>query len=508
MTPSPRPPARQVGRTVAVAAAFAVATLIAAWLDPFPRLRFAIQRTPGDLPSSVIAPADQIALGQPLLSIYIPDDSLYDPDTGIIANVQARGRAWERPASVSYYADGQLRFASGAGLRVHGGLTRTMSVKKSFRLYLRREYGADRIWSGVLFDGAVDPIRRLVVHNDVREDRTGRTWHFINPLAYDIAGRIGAHVPHTQPVQLFLNGEWQGVYVLTEHVRDNMIPELLVPRFGHAKFAADNRSYRELSTWVGGLDEIRMDRVAERIDLENLTRWFLSVVFCGTEDAFQGAQLLDRSDPEGRWFWINWDMDHSFMDYNQRAAVPWEHDAFETTLERAGEPARGWRDTEVRSRLLTTMLAEDAAYRDYFKRIFTETMNHRLTVDFLRERFDHYAGLGRRLGLGGADLDYLPLLEAFVARRPAIVREQAEVYLNTDPSRRVTVRGLGGSRGHVDGYPVSDTFSGYYFPGMMVTLSANSDEGFRYWRVNGSAVNAVELRWEVNNDLEIEAFFE
>ncbi len=56
--------------------------------------------------------------------------------------------------------------------------------------------------------------------------------------------------------------------------------------------------------------------------------------------------------------------------------------------------------------------------------------------------------------------------------------------------------------------PVGDTFSGYYFPGMMVTLSANPDEGFRYWRVDGSAVNAVELRWEVNADLDVEAFFE
>ena len=508
MTRSPRPRARLVARTVAGAAAFLVATLAIAWLDPFPRLRLAIQRTPGDLSSSVLAPADEVALGDPLLSIQIPEDSLYDEDTGILANVQARGRDWERPASVSYYADGQLQFASGAGLRIHGGLTRTISTKKSFRLYFRREYGADRVWSGVLFDGAVDPLRRLVVHNDVREDSTGHTWHFVNPLAYDISTRVGALAPHTEAVKLFLNGEWQGVYVLTEHVRDNMIPELLVPRFGHAEFAADNRAYRELSTWVGGLDEIRMDGVAERIDVDNLTRWFLAVVFCGTEDAFQGAQLLDRSDPEGRWFWINWDMDHSFMDFNQRADVPWEHDAFETTLERAGEPARGWRDTEVRSRVLTTMLAEDPTYRDYFKRVFAETMNHRLTADFLRERFDHYAELGRRLGLQGADLDYLPLLEQFLERRPAIVREQAEIYLDTDPSHHVSVRGLGDSRGQVDGHAVGDSYGGYYFPGTIVTLSASRDAGFRYWRVDGSAVNAVELRWEVNKDLEIEAFFE
>lgn len=502
------PSTRVVTRTTIAAAAFALGTFVVSSLEPFPRLRFAIQRTPADLPSSVLAPADQVALGHPLLSIQIDDASLFDDETGLLANIQARGRDWERPASVSYYAGGQLQFAGGAGLRIHGGLTRTMSATKSFRLYFRREYGGDRMWPGVLFGGAVDPIRRLVVHNDVREDRSGRAWHFINPLAYDITRRVGALAPSTQPVTLFLNGEWQGVYVLTEHVRDNMIPELLVPRFGHADFAANNQSYRDLSAWVNRLDEIRMDRVAERVDVENLTRWFLAVLFCGTEDAFQGAQLLDRSDPEGRWFWINWDMDHSFMDYNLRAAVPWEHDTFETTLERLGEPAQGWRDSEVRSRLLTTLLAEDAAYREYFKEVFVDALNHRVTSEYLRERFAHYATLGRQLGLGDAELGYLALLEEYLERRPAIVREQAEVYLNTEPSRRVTVRGLGAGRGQVDGYAVGATFTGYYFPGMMVTLSANPDEGFQHWWVDGSAVNAVELRWEVNEDLDIEAVFD
>ena len=263
-----------------------------------------------------------------------------------------------------------------SGLRIHGGLTRVLSPRKSFRLYFRREYGATQLPDDVLFDGRVDPIRRLVVHNDVREEATGRVWHFVNPLAYDITRRIGAYAPWTQPVRLFLNGEWRGVYILTEQVRDTMIPELLIPRFGHADFATDNRSYDELHAWVQRLDPLRMEAVAERVDLDNLTRWFLSVLFCATEDAFQGAQLLDRSRPAGGWFWINWDMDHAFMDYNRRAPVPWEHDTFSTTLERVAEAPRGWRESEVRATLLTTLLAEDEAYRDYFKRIFVEVMNH------------------------------------------------------------------------------------------------------------------------------------
>ena len=72
---------------------------------------------------------------------------------------------------------------------------------------------------GVLFGGQSDPITRLVVHNDRRHDGRGRWWHLVNPLAYDIARQIGAVTPNTQPVRFFINGEFLGIYVLTEHIR-------------------------------------------------------------------------------------------------------------------------------------------------------------------------------------------------------------------------------------------------------------------------------------------------
>ena len=41
--------------------------------------------------------------------------------------------------------------------------------------------------------------------------------------------------------------------------------------------------------------------VAERVDVENLTSWFLSVLFCGTGDAFQGpGQFFDATRPSAR----------------------------------------------------------------------------------------------------------------------------------------------------------------------------------------------------------------
>ena len=78
------------------------------------------------------------------LSIVVDDASLNDPVTGLLQNPEGRGRAWERPAYVSYADAGRrLVWATRAGLRRHGGASRTSQRKPSWRLNFRSAYGSD-----------------------------------------------------------------------------------------------------------------------------------------------------------------------------------------------------------------------------------------------------------------------------------------------------------------------------------------------------------------------------
>ena len=134
---------------------------------------------------------------------------------GLLRNKLAHGQEWEREGSVSYFEDGRLIFASGVGVRIHGGGSRITAPRPGFRLYFRRKYGPREAPPGVFFSPAAQPVRRIIVHDDVR--RFGKLdWHFANPLAYDIARAIGAIAPETKPVRFFLNGEYYGPFVLTE----------------------------------------------------------------------------------------------------------------------------------------------------------------------------------------------------------------------------------------------------------------------------------------------------
>ena len=457
---------------------------------------------PADLPSTTVLDQSEVALGLPVASIWVEPAGLEDPITGILANVHSRGRAWERAGALSYFDEGRLQFSTRVGVRVHGGGSRYTSPVQSFRVYFRSEYGAEAFGPGLMFDGAADPVRRLIFHNDLRQGPFPSggegDWAFGNPLAYDIAERIGAIVPHTQPVRFFLNGEWAGVYVVTEYVDVPDNPEFFRVRFGHDRFSADLPAMEELWRWIRALGRpLLLRQLAERIDVENMTKWFLSAAFCATGDAFQGpGQFHDDTRERGAWFWINWDMDQSF-----RAA---DLDSFYDLLQQPGERRRGRRDSEPRSYAVTAMLVDDPEYRAYFMREFTRMLNHQVTPEFLDDRYRHYEAMARTYGV--EDLRFLAPLRAFLSGRHDMLWRLADRHLSTGSPVALRLAAPAGGV-LVDGSLVEGSFEGRYFPGttLELALPAATSRTVSHWDVDGTprAEGARELRMRVDADVTV-----
>jgi hypothetical protein len=463
----------------------------------FTNLAFAIQRTPARMPSTLVVPEQDVRLGIPILSLFVRDRDLHDPETGLLTHTLERGPAWERPAFVSYFDGGQLRFAAQAGVRIHGGKSRENSPVQSLRLYFERAYGATAFQSGVLFEGRADPLRQIVVHNDLRQDLRGVWWHFVNPLAFDIAREVGAIAPETQPARVMLNGQTLGAYVLTEHVTSRGFQE---SHFGHRSFTiADNDTIEDLWRWQREQPVLTRADVERMFDVENLTNWFISVLFCATTDAFQGVLLRDDSETGGQWFWVNWDMDHSFMDLYQQADVGWRHDTFSTLLGRR----------ELRSGLVTRLLQEDPRYAVQFKQALADALNHRLTSTFLMNRFEHYGRLLQALQV--PDREYLTPLAEFLRNRASAIRDLAPGYLPEGRSHRATFAAPAGATFEIDGYPAAAGYEGWYFTGTSIRLTVTDPwrDRFSHWAVNGrsigSGVSTLVIR--VSEDLRIDAVF-
>jgi formylglycine-generating enzyme required for sulfatase activity len=467
------------------------------WADLFPLWRFAAQWSPAALPSTTAAPVNEVANGWPVLSLALDEADLNDPATGLLPNKLKHGMEWEREASVSYFKDGRLVFASGVGARIHGGSSRINALRNGFRLYFRRKYGLREVPRGALFSPDAQPVRRLIVHDDVRQDSDARYWHFVNPLAYDIARAMGAVAPETQPVRFFVNGTYYGPFVLTERFDERYF----AAHWGYDDILLSQDEMNKLWDWVMGIRPLTMKKVSEQIDIDNLTRWFLAVAFCATRDAYQGpGQFLDQTRQSGGWFWVNWDMDQSFRD--------WNLDSYQYLLERVGEERRGRNRAETRAVVLTHLIAEDAEYRAYFKRVVQKVLNHEVTEAFLQDRYKYYSDTAARLRV--PHTDYLPRLRTFLERRRAFFRLITEQWLNSEPGQPVTITAPEGVALTIEGERVENGYSGLYFPDLstVVEVAPDTRKGFSGWRVNGKVVTDTgPLTFVADKPMQIEALF-
>jgi len=456
-------------------------------IAPFPKKRqvggwlFAVQAPESRTLSRSRVPEKLVfEHGVSVLSIAIDDQDLIGPD-GIFTNNHARGKDFERLAAVSYYENGHLQFETHAGLRLHGGKSRELN--ESFRVYFRREYGARHVPGDLVFNSLKCPIERLVVRRD-------RPVHepFTSCLAFDISEKLGCSVPAHKPAVVILNGKPLGFYFLTEHLGRKQWEQ----HTGHSEFdffrfksTSDNVSvtnYAELvhrfSTRTEPFDR---DFVSEHCDTENLADYMIAISFCGTTDNEQGVAFRNRKASQPRWSWINWDMDHSFIDFYKTdgdARPPWEQEALQLMLRHEGYDS-------FRISLFFKLLTEDPQYAAYVLSKYVFALNHLITDAFFAERIENYQRIAEMAGEDG-DLLLKPKRE-FLKHRPRVVREQLGRLFKTSAFRKYTVTGPPGIQYVIDGHEYSDGYVGYYCDKVPIRLrvTPGTRSQFSHWLVNG-----------------------
>lgn len=336
-----------------------------------------------------------------------------------------RGKYWERVGSAAILVDGDLRFESRVGIRIHGGGTRDR-FPKSFRLYFRPSLDAEAVPGELVgLDNEVS-YRTLVAHRDARFDADSLIWHYLNPLAYDIARRIGVPTVRAMPMTFVINDDPPLPYVLMESLNLDWFEA----RFGHRDFlifetkdASQHAAIRQdgpvamLRARFGEPANWTLENIREVVDLENLSRWFLAVLFCGTRDELQGKMVLDRSLEHARWFWVAWDMDLSFSRKLPQDTPPWEYDTFQFWMEQA----RIGPDTDARIVILRHLFSSNAEYRSWFARLYATVRDYLVTPDFIEEalsRYEQHAALH-----GIPDRRYQALVREFLTHRTAALDE-------------------------------------------------------------------------------------
>lgn len=237
-----------------------------------------------------------------VISVVTDPDNLLSADTGIYryGNWDNSGASWERLAEVTYFEeDGTIPFETTMGLRIHGNYTRRWG-QKSLRLYFREELGMKNLKGYQLIPDAVNAdgtptkkYKRFILRNGGNEYAYSKMQDvFIQKMVSDRAFTTQS----ARPCVLFLNGEYWGLYNLTERYSDNYLEE----EFGVDKENVVVIKCKELDEGreedfalyeeLAAMAELDMsvpgnyEKFKEMVDIQSFMDYYATGIYIGNDD--------------------------------------------------------------------------------------------------------------------------------------------------------------------------------------------------------------------------------
>ncbi len=293
-----------------------------------------------------------------------------------------RGLEWERPINMEYFTPGgQVQFNVKAGMRIHGNFSRIYNPKKSYRIYFRKSYGGPGKLEYPLFeDSPVTEFDKLVLragfqdsflHRGIpeRSDRHGTAKYIGDQVTRNLHRDMGQPIAHGNWALLYLNGQFWGLYNLSERIDTQFLQSYSDPdsqwdvitkesgwdEFGqwYSREVAKEGNYGgwlDNQNWVGGADFTNPGNIGAlewRVDIENVFSYMFLQAYVQNTD-WPGANwvVYQRVDPgavgnERKWRMMVWDAEDAFgageggrNDINTIVRVHSPHDSITRILEK------------------------------------------------------------------------------------------------------------------------------------------------------------------------------
>ena len=329
----------------------------------------------------------------PIVSLVMKPDDLFDPDTGIyIAGNNYDGvnfftanfmQDWERGIYTEWFdPNGSLLYAKAAEVKTHGTYS-CRAGQKSLRIKPDALSGDIALSYPFFGEDYLSSFNSLILRN------SGNDVHLSLFRDFFLQGLLkeqGLDTMNYRLYKVFLNGEYWGIYSLTEHAREEYIASHYNIALSGLDLLENNNSvncgdaldYQALLSYLAAndpADPTVWQYLETKIDLNNFTEYAAAQIFIGNTDWLgnnirywrKRVPFTPEADygHDGRWRWLVYDLDYSWGTYQDPY---WIHDS----LDRALDPSLEWRTFLLRR----LMLNED------FKANFINTIADRLNSNW------------------------------------------------------------------------------------------------------------------------------
>lgn len=295
---------------------------------------------------------DAAMLSLPSISLVTDQPNLWDPAKGIYYNPSEKGSAWERPVSLEWIdpnGDVTAGFTINAGARIHGQASRRphRTPKKTFRIYFRGvEYGVTKLDYKLFADNdAVSKFDRILLRGGGNRSypyfdfSQRREADYINDeFARRIFLQMGGLAAHGTYAHLYLNGQYWGLYNVTERMDDTFLIaylggvatdyDLIEPdEESNYQPVADPGTldaWNELHNLIKGtITDAVYQQVLARLDVVDLADYMILLHYIANTDwpAHNWYTYRKRSGPDTRFHMIPWDSDTSLNNINENMTL-------------------------------------------------------------------------------------------------------------------------------------------------------------------------------------------
>ncbi|MCC5849936.1 MAG: CotH kinase family protein [Verrucomicrobia bacterium] len=543
---------------------------------------------PGGLPSPIIThtyfvhPTMPDRYQIPVLSVTIPEKGLFDYFTGIYtpgnigtqwrldnpnenrtggspANFRERGGQWEKWGHFEMFSpEGNPMLSQKTGFRIHGGWSRAHRLK-SLRLYPRPYDDGPSDFAGDIFEGLTrnaDPTEPLTSFRRLMIRNSGNDWsqtYYRDAFMQELVAPLGLDSQAYQPAVHFVNGEFWGMINIRErqdahyiHAHYGIDPEDVVILTGE-NTRVDTGTPDDRTDFIRIIeyaedhdlsDPVHFQWIQERVDTDNLMRFYAAQVYLNNQDWPQNnidwwrkrTSAYDPGAPagqDGRWRWLLYDTDQGFGDVG---------DANTNSLGRVVHLLPGSRHrarvvTAAVNRLFRPLVLKNEGFRNDFVNTLADGMNSYFQPDHVLDLIQSFSNCIAphrtehndrwRVSLDQSNLDQ------FALDRPAAVRGHILSTFNLPGTANLQVKNQTPGEGlvrvnsllvdaHLQGLSDPESpypWSGVYFQEVPVTLHAHPESGHRFlgWRIDEQPEYAsTEPTFELSltSDTTVEAVFE
>lgn len=471
----------------------------------------------------------------PVMSLIFEPDAFFDHDTGMyVMGPNAEDafphfganfwQDWEREVHLEYFEDNSaLTYAAPAGAKIFGGWSRGQA-QRSISLFARGRYGASSFDYPFFSEQEIDTYEALVMRN------SGNDWNMSGYRDGFMTGLVTDRDIDTQafqPIEVYFNGEFWGIYNLREKVNEHFIAAHhpvdtedidLLGFDGNEVIHGENGQYLELIDYVTThslATDGYFEFVRERVDIDNFIDYQLAQIYFDNQDwPGNNIKFWKARVPGGKWRWILYDTDFGFSIWSQ-------NNYSRNTLEFATDPnGPPWPNPPWSTLLLRRFLTNPG-----FERDFILTASDLLNQTFLPERvYEHLAehqqwillSLPAHFARWGHNnfahwTQEGEIMSNFAQYRPQHFRHHLRNKFNLGGDSQITVDIEPPESGKIrvhSIYPETYPWQGIYFSNIPLDLRAVALPGYEFSHWEGVVSDLPDLTVSMHLPLSLTAVFE